>query len=174
MRTIAPLPFGGVPQRVIYDNLKAVVEAILVGKERTFNRRFMAMVNHYLFEPVACTPASGWEKDQIENQLGNVREWLFTPLARFASFAELNDWLHAVESWLSASIPLKPVNPLPSVLPASSRTCEPSAPASTIMSSRCCAFPAPVWCRLIATATALPPSGRARSFPYAVARQTYV
>ena len=37
--------FGGVPQRVIYDNLKAVVEAILVGKERTFNRRFMAMVN---------------------------------------------------------------------------------------------------------------------------------
>lgn len=85
--------FGGVPQRVIYDNLKAVVEAILVGKERTFNRRFMAMANHYLFEPVACTPASGWEKGQVENQVGNVREWLFTPLARFASFADLNDWL---------------------------------------------------------------------------------
>lgn len=85
--------FGGVPQRVIYDNLKAVVEAILVGKERRFNRRFMAMANHYLFEPVACTPASGWEKGQIENQVGNVREWLFTPMARFASFAALNDWL---------------------------------------------------------------------------------
>lgn len=85
--------FGGVPQRVIYDNLKAVVEAILVGKERTFNRHFMAMANHYLFEPVACTPASGWEKGQVENQVGNVREWLFTPLARFASFADLNDWL---------------------------------------------------------------------------------
>ena len=26
-------------------------------------------------------------------QVGNVREWLFTPLARFASFIELNDWL---------------------------------------------------------------------------------
>ncbi len=26
--------FGGVPQRLIYDNFKAVVEAILVGKER--------------------------------------------------------------------------------------------------------------------------------------------
>lgn len=85
--------FGGVPQRLIYDNLKAVVEAILVGKERTFNRRFMAMANHYLFEPVACTPASGWEKGQVESQVGNVREWLFTPMARFASFADLNDWL---------------------------------------------------------------------------------
>ncbi|MFL1495519.1 Mu transposase domain-containing protein [Pseudomonas antarctica] len=53
----------------------------------------MAMANYYLFEPVACTPASGWEKGQFENQVGNVREWLFTPLARFASFAELNVWL---------------------------------------------------------------------------------
>jgi len=30
---------------------------------------------------------------QVENQVGNVREWLFTPLAHFASFADLNDWL---------------------------------------------------------------------------------
>ena len=51
------------------------------------------MANHYLFEPVACTPASGWEKGQVENQVGNIREWLFTPLARFVSFAELNTWL---------------------------------------------------------------------------------
>lgn len=70
-----------------------MVETILVGKERVFNRRFMAMANHYLFEPVACTPASGWEKGQVENQIGNVREWLFTPMIRFASFAALNDWL---------------------------------------------------------------------------------
>lgn len=85
--------FGGVPKRMIYDNLKTVVDAILVGKEWHFNRRFMALANHYLFEPAACTPASGWEKGQIENQVGNVREWLFTPKARFPSFAALNDWL---------------------------------------------------------------------------------
>lgn len=77
----------------MYDNLKTVVEAILVGKERRFNRRFMALANHYLFEPVACTPASGWEKGQVENQVGNIREWLFTPLVRFDSFEALNDWL---------------------------------------------------------------------------------
>lgn len=85
--------FGGVPARLIYDNLKTVVDAVYVGKERQFNRRFLTLANHYLFEPVACTPASGWEKGQVENQVGNVREWLFTPLARFASFADLNGWL---------------------------------------------------------------------------------
>jgi transposase len=61
-----------------------VVETIFTGKERLFNRRFMVLANHYLFEPVACTPASGWEKGQVENQVGNIREWLFTPLARFS------------------------------------------------------------------------------------------
>ena len=85
--------FGGVPQRMVYDNLKAVVETIFTGKERLFNRRFMVLANHYLFEPVACTPASGWEKGQVENQVGNIREWLFTPLARFADFEALNEWL---------------------------------------------------------------------------------
>ena len=82
--------FGGVPRKVIYDNLKTVVDAVFAGKERQFNRRFLALASHYLFEPVACTPASGWEKGQIENQVGNVREWLFTPTPRFADFAALN------------------------------------------------------------------------------------
>ena len=85
--------FGGVPERMVYDNLKAVVETIFTGKERLFNRRFMVLANHYLFEPVARTPASGWEKGQVENQVGNIREWLFTPLARFPSFEALNEWL---------------------------------------------------------------------------------
>jgi transposase len=85
--------FGGVPQRTVYDNLKAVVETIFTGKERLFNRRFLVLANHYLFEPVACSPASGWEKGQVENQVGNIREWLFTPLARFADFEALNAWL---------------------------------------------------------------------------------
>lgn len=42
---------------------------------------------------MACTPAAGWEKGQVENQVGNVREWLFTPTPRFADLAALNAWL---------------------------------------------------------------------------------
>ena len=50
--------FGGVPLRMVYDNLKTVVDTVFVGKERKFNRRFLTLANHYLFEPVACTPAA--------------------------------------------------------------------------------------------------------------------
>jgi hypothetical protein len=85
--------FGGVPTRMVYDNLKTVVDAIFVGKARQFNRRFLTLANHYLFEPVACTPESGWEKGQVENQVGNIREWLFTPTPKFDSFDDLNAWL---------------------------------------------------------------------------------
>src|SRR5260370_20086480 len=53
------------------------------------------MCSHYLVEPVACTPAAGWEKGQVENQVGNVREHLFTPRLHFADYDELNAWLEA-------------------------------------------------------------------------------
>lgn len=85
--------FGGVPKRMVYDNLKTVVDAIFVGKERRFNRRFLTLANHYLFETVACTPESGWEKGQVENQVGNIREWLFTPTPKFEDFTSMNAWL---------------------------------------------------------------------------------
>jgi len=41
----------------------------------------------------ACTRASGWEKGQVENQVGVVRERFFTPRLRVASYEELNAWL---------------------------------------------------------------------------------
>jgi hypothetical protein len=69
------------------------VDAIFVGRERAYNRRFQQMCGHYLVEPVACTPASGWEKGQVENQVGTVRQNFFAPRVRVRSLQELNDWL---------------------------------------------------------------------------------
>jgi transposase len=85
--------FKGTCTRGIYDNMKTAVETIFVGKERLYNRRFQQMCGHYLVEPVACTPASGWEKGQVENQVGLVRERFFTPRLRFKTYEELNAWL---------------------------------------------------------------------------------
>jgi transposase len=85
--------FKGACTRSIYDNMKTAVETIFVGKERAYNRRFAQMCGHYLVEPVACTPASGWEKGQVENQVGLVRERFFTPRLRVKSYDELNAWL---------------------------------------------------------------------------------
>ena len=69
--------FKGTCTRGIYDNMKTAVEAVFTGKERQYNRRFMQMCSHFLVQPVACTPASGWEKGQVENQVGLVRERFF-------------------------------------------------------------------------------------------------
>ena len=85
--------FKGACTRGIYDNMKTAVETIFIGKERAYNRRFAQMCGHYLVEPVACTPASGWEKGQVENQVGLVRERFFTPRLRVKSYDELNAWL---------------------------------------------------------------------------------
>jgi len=85
--------FKGTCSRGIYDNMKTAVEAVFIGKDRQFNRRFSRMCSHYLVEPTACTPASGWEKGQVENQVGVVRERFFTPRLRVASYEELNAWL---------------------------------------------------------------------------------
>ena len=85
--------FKGACQRGIYDNMKTAVETIFAGRERAYNRRFLQMCSHYLVDPVACTPASGWEKGQVENQVGLVRERFFTPRVRVKSYEELNAWL---------------------------------------------------------------------------------
>jgi len=82
--------FKGTCTRGIYDNMKTAIDAILKGKERAYNRRFVQMCGHYLVDPVACTPASGWEKGQVENQVGLVRERFFTPRLRVKSYDELN------------------------------------------------------------------------------------
>jgi hypothetical protein len=82
--------FRGACTRGIYDNMKTAVDAIFVGRERAYNRRFLQMCSHYLVEPAACTPASGWEKGQVENQVGLVRERFFTPRLRVKSYEELN------------------------------------------------------------------------------------
>lgn len=70
--------FKGVLRKVIIDNPKTMVTTIGAGKSRQFNARFLSMMNHYLIEPVACTPAAGWEKGQVENQVSAIRRWLFT------------------------------------------------------------------------------------------------
>ena len=87
--------FGGVPLRGIYDNMKTAVTTVFTGKDRVFNRRFLLMTDHYMIEPTACSPAAGWEKGQVENQVQTMRGRLFQPRLKFASLEELNEWLEA-------------------------------------------------------------------------------
>lgn len=85
--------FSGLCKRGIYDNMKTAVKSVFVGKERVFNARFLSLMDHYLIEPTACTPAAGWEKGQVENQVDNVRDWLFKPRLKYPNIEALNEYL---------------------------------------------------------------------------------
>lgn len=85
--------FGGVPARAIYDNMKTAVTGVGIGKVRTVNPRFTAMMSHYLLEPDFCNRAAGWEKGRVEKKVQDGRKRLFVPRPSFANLEALNAWL---------------------------------------------------------------------------------
>jgi transposase len=68
--------FGGVPRRVLYDNLKTVV-LHHVGSVVQFNPSFMAFAGHHLFEPVAAPVRYPQAKGRVESAIKYVRHSFF-------------------------------------------------------------------------------------------------
>jgi len=64
--------FGGVPRKILYDNLKAVVLARL-GADIRFNPAFMEFAGVFGFEPSPCNVARGNEKGKVENGIHYLR-----------------------------------------------------------------------------------------------------
>jgi len=87
--------FGGVPQRISYDNLKTAVVRILEGRNRQEQRTFVVFRSHYLFDSHFCTPGKGHEKGGVESGVGFGRRNFLVPIPRVDSFAELNELLLA-------------------------------------------------------------------------------
>ncbi|MEM7390885.1 MAG: IS21 family transposase [Verrucomicrobiota bacterium] len=66
--------FGGVPRRMIYDNLSAAVKrrAGLSGK-RELTDGFLALVSYYCFEACFARPGEGHDKGGVENRASGWR-----------------------------------------------------------------------------------------------------
>lgn len=64
--------FGGVPKKILYDNLKAVVLS-RVGADIRFNPAFMEFSGVFGFEPTPCNVARGNEKGKVENSIYYLR-----------------------------------------------------------------------------------------------------
>jgi transposase len=68
--------FGGVPARLMHDNLKsAVIER--VGIAIRFNSEFLAFATNHHFAAVAARPRRGNEKGRVERTVGYVRTSFF-------------------------------------------------------------------------------------------------
>ena len=81
--------FGGLPRRIVYDNLTAAVKR-RVGLEPQLTERFQALVSHYLFEPCFARPGEGHDKGSVESRGKGIRLQHMTPVPRGNSLAEIS------------------------------------------------------------------------------------
>jgi transposase len=88
--------FGGVPSRVIIDNLKTGVIEHMSGCAPVFNARYLDYSRHCGFTISACNVAAGWEKGRVENGVGYVKKNFLNGL-ELADFSAVNP---AAQLWL--------------------------------------------------------------------------
>ena len=86
--------FGGLPARMIYDNLKAAVKR-RVGLAIELSGRFQALVSHYLFEPCFARPGEGHDKGGVESRGKGIRLQHLTPIPQGESLGEVSHRLLA-------------------------------------------------------------------------------
>lgn len=86
--------FGGIPKKIIFDNLKPAVKEILKGKERILQDEFLRFKSFYCFEAEFCGPGKGNEKGLIENLVKYTRNNYFLPYIDFKGFDKLNNSLY--------------------------------------------------------------------------------
>lgn len=83
---------GGVPSRMVYDNLTAAVKR-RVGAERELQERFRALVSHYLFEPSFARPGEGHDKGAVESRGKAVRLQHLVPVPSGESLQAISEQL---------------------------------------------------------------------------------
>lgn len=91
--------FGGVPQRIMIDNLKTGVIEHLAGCAPVFNARYLDYARHCGFTISACNVAKGNEKGRVENAVGYIKKNFLAGL-EISDFSAINPaarlWLESV------------------------------------------------------------------------------
>ncbi len=82
--------FGGVPQSILYDNLKIAVAKILGGGERKRTQAFTELVSLFLFVDRFGRPGKGNDKGKVEGLVKYSRANFLTPVPHAASIEAPN------------------------------------------------------------------------------------
>ena len=82
--------FGGVPQSILYDNIRLAVAKIVKGGRRLRSQMFAELQSHYLFDDRFGRPGKGNDKGKVEGLVGFVRRNFMTPLPVADSFDAFN------------------------------------------------------------------------------------
>jgi len=88
--------FGGVPGKLMVDNLKSAVLQRIVGEAPVFNPRYKDFADHFGFTIAPCGVGQAHEKGRVENAVGYVKK-------NFLAGLELSDFRlvnPAARQWL--------------------------------------------------------------------------
>jgi transposase len=88
--------FGGVPSKIMVDNLKSAVLQRLAGVAPVFNARYADFARHYGFTIAPCNVARANEKGRVESGVGYVKK----NLLRGLELTELGAIQAAAKVWL--------------------------------------------------------------------------
>lgn len=82
--------FGGVPNRISYDNSKVLVSQVLGSCERKFTDGFLKLQSHYLFREHFCRVRRANEKGVVEGVVKYARLNFLVPVPQASDLEELN------------------------------------------------------------------------------------
>jgi transposase len=82
--------FGGVPQRISYDNSRILVSKIIGPHERKLTDGFLKLQSHYLFREHFCRVRRPNEKGVVEGVVRFTRLNFFVPVPQVRDLQELN------------------------------------------------------------------------------------
>ena len=86
--------FGGVPNRISYDNSKIAVRSIIGIHRRKLTDGFLELSSHYLFDYHFCTVRRPNEKGVVETTGKYARRNFLVPVPVMSGHDELNAHLH--------------------------------------------------------------------------------
>ena len=114
---------GGLPDRLIYDNLKAAVKRRVAG-DIELSTRFMALLSHYTVEACFARPGEGHDKGAVERRGRSIRTMCFSPFPSGDSLAEISDRMQSLLDldWKASGGSQEPLRELPN-RPFDARSC---------------------------------------------------
>ena len=91
--------FGGVPRKIMVDNLKSAVIKRAVGQAPVFNQRYLDFADHYGFNIAPCGVAKGNEKGRVESGVGYIKKNFLAglPMPSFEALQRAGrEWLNTI------------------------------------------------------------------------------
>jgi transposase len=84
---------GGVPLRILFDNMSSAVVHIEEHGKRKLTDMFMRFTMHHRFKAEFCNPDSPHEKGNVENKVGYLRRNLLLPPPKIDDLESFNQHL---------------------------------------------------------------------------------